>query len=455
MKRKAGRSRRVVLVALTLAGVAFAAAAAGELDPGFDGDGIVTTSATDGYAWATATQSSGKILVGGNDAEGAGPGWRVRRYNADGSLDTGFADHGVYAAFGAKSTDTVFDIAVDGSDRIYVLGDAGYEETVTSGKGKKKTTTTVVNQRSTIVRLDADGSVDTSFGTSGSVVLDLPDQERWSGATRLALSGGSLIVLGQTSVLSGKGRNRTLHPAIALVKLDASDGTLDSGFDGDGVLVDSLNGSVDNVRMAVAVDSGGAIYAAVWTDSSDWNVVKFSSSGARDGGFAGSSPSAGAWIQDLAVDGSDRVVAVGEIGTADDRDGIVARYGTDGELDASFGTGGSTRSGLSNWDLFGRVAIDGHGITVLGVHRVNGVGNDEQDAIVMRFDAAGDADAGFGSEPTAGLGSPIRPGGASYPTTDPGDMALDANGDVVAAGVFYDPALGGFDDWWVARWLGS
>jgi uncharacterized delta-60 repeat protein len=209
------------------------------------------------------------------------------------------------------------------------------------------------------------------------------------------------------------------------------------------------------VRLAVAVDSNGAIYTAVWTSSSDWNVLKYSSSGVRDSSYTGSSPSTGAWIQALAVDSSDRVVAVGFIGTGDDRDGIVARYDTDGDLDSSFGTSGSTQSGLSNWDLFAGVAIDANGITVLGAHRVNGIANDEQDGIVMRFDSSGDADTGFGSGTTAGLGEPVRPGGVSYPTTDPGDMALDANGNIFAAGIFYNSDLDGFDEWWIARWCGN
>lgn len=450
MTRETAGWRRGVLAALAITGVAFAAAAAGELDTGFDSDGVATVQATGGYVWAVATQSNGKVLVGGDDDEGAGNGWKVRRFNTDGSLDTSFASNGVYADFGATHNDSVFDIVVDGSDGVYLLGLAGYEETVTSGKGKKQTTTTVVNQKSTIVKLDANGDVDTSFGTSGRVVLELADGgESW---LRMALGGSNLIVSGKASIVSGKGRNKTYTLGVALVKLDASDGALDTGFGSGGVVVDSLDGSVDNVRVALAVDSNGAIYTAVWTDSSDWNVLKFSSSGVRDSSYAGSSPSAGAWIQDLAVDGSNRVVAVGNIGTGDNRDGIVARYGTNGDVDTSFGTNGSTLSALSNWDMFWRVAIDANGITVLGAHRTNGIANDELDAIVMRFDSNGDADTGFGNEPATGLGEPVRPGGASYPMTDPGDIAFDDNGDIVVAGVFHDSSLNGFDDWWIARW---
>jgi hypothetical protein len=73
----------------------------------------------------------------------------------------------------------------------------------------------------------------------------------------------------------------------------------------------------------------------------------------------------------------------------------------------------------------------------------------------MRFDSGGDADANFGSESVSGLGEPVRPGGVSEPTTEPGDMALDGSGNVIVAGVFYNPAGGGFDDWWIARWCGS
>jgi uncharacterized delta-60 repeat protein len=183
MKRKATNWRRGVVAALAFTGIAFAAAAAGDLDSTFGNAGVVTTTATDGYVRAVATQSTGKVLVGGNDAVG-GVGWKVRRYNTDGSLDTTFANNGVFSRFDDR-LDTVFDIAVDAQDGIYLLGQAGYAEEVTTGKGKKQTTTTVVRVKSTLLRLDADGALDTEFGDSGVVVLDVPGREFWAGAKSL------------------------------------------------------------------------------------------------------------------------------------------------------------------------------------------------------------------------------------------------------------------------------
>ncbi|MHC4954160.1 MAG: NHL repeat-containing protein, partial [Planctomycetota bacterium] len=417
MRYKKGRFGRAAVGTLLFASVVWAAAAAGSLDTSFDGDGIATTAAMNGYVRAVATQSDGKVLVGGNDAEGAGAGWKLRRYGTGGSIDTSFGTNGVVELFGAGTADTIFDIAVDAQDGIYLLGVAGHEETVTTGKGKKQTTTTVVRKKSTVTRLGADGAIDNGFGTNGSVAIDLPDRQEqpWHSARNIALAGGRLIVSGQTSIITGKGRNKNITGAIALVKLHASDGAFDTAFDGDGIVIDSMNGTVDNMRMALAVDSNGAIYTAHWTDSSDWNVVKHSSSGVRDSNYAGSSPANGAYIQDLAVDGSDRVIAIGNVGTGDDRDGIVARYDTDGDLDSGFGTSGSTVSGIANWDLFFRVSIDSNGIYALGAHRANGIANVELDAIVMRFDSGGDADANFGSESVSGLGEPVRPGGVSEP----------------------------------------
>jgi uncharacterized delta-60 repeat protein len=456
MQQITGSRGAVALVAC--AALVFAAATAGILDTGFDGDGVATVElGTNNYVWAVATQSNGKTLLGGNER---GEGWEVRRFNADGSLDTGFATNGLYSAFGDDDLDTVWDIAVDGQDRIYVLGSAGFSATVTTGKGKKQTTTTVVTVKSTVVRLDADGALDTGFGDNGILEVELPDDSEW--AQHMLLADGHLLLSGETSVVSGKGRNKTITPAIALMRLDASDGSADSGFDGDGIVIDTADG-VWRVRRGLAVDSNGSIYVAIWPESGAggdrWEIRKYTSAGAGAGSLASSDPDAS--LEDLVVDADDRVIAVGHLNegtTEDDIDGLVVRYTAAGALDTGYGTSGSTTTNLPERDILGVVALHGGGIVALGKQWHAGAANEfDTVGFVLRLDANGDADTGFGPGNTAGVSDVVQPGGSAQPETDVADMAIDANGDIVAGGIFWLVDLGNPAemDWFLARWCGS
>ena len=123
----------------------------GSLDTSFD-------PGANGAVYALAVQADGKILVGGyfTTLGGGGTGTTTRNYigrlNADGSLDTSF-DPGANGA--------VYALAVQADGKILVGGDF-----TTLGGGGTGTTT-----RNHIGRLNADGSLDTSFdpGANGIV----------------------------------------------------------------------------------------------------------------------------------------------------------------------------------------------------------------------------------------------------------------------------------------------
>ena len=68
----------------------------GDLDPTFDADGkILTPIATHDYAQDVAIQPDGKIVVSGSSTDaGNDNNVSLARYNADGSLDTGFGTGG-------------------------------------------------------------------------------------------------------------------------------------------------------------------------------------------------------------------------------------------------------------------------------------------------------------------------------------------------------------------------
>src|SRR6185503_16496669 len=111
---------------------------------------------------AVAVQADGKILAGGNFNAAGGPlgnttpRSHIARFNADGTLDTGFT-----AGTGGTGTLNVWSIAVQPEGKILVGGEF---------------TTLAGSPRNAIGRLNADGSIDTAFNpgvtkTSGNPIV--------------------------------------------------------------------------------------------------------------------------------------------------------------------------------------------------------------------------------------------------------------------------------------------
>jgi uncharacterized delta-60 repeat protein len=100
----------------------------GTLDTGFGSGGIVTTpvgsSADAGYAVKVA--ADGKIIIAGSASNGSDNDFALARYNADGSLDTGFDGDGtVVSAMGSSTEDIVRAVGIDGDGKIVVAGFSG------------------------------------------------------------------------------------------------------------------------------------------------------------------------------------------------------------------------------------------------------------------------------------------------------------------------------------------
>jgi uncharacterized delta-60 repeat protein len=132
----------------------------GSLDDGFGQGGKVTTPVGSGgnaVAAAVAVQRDGKILVAGSSLQGAtGQDFAIVRYNTDGTLDAGFGSGGVVTIDFAGETDRAWAMVVQDDDRIVVGGEANLGSN-TSGVDFA------------LARLNANGSLDTTFGSAGKV----------------------------------------------------------------------------------------------------------------------------------------------------------------------------------------------------------------------------------------------------------------------------------------------
>lgn len=127
----------------------------GSLDTTFSNTGVVKTSIVGkDAAYATTLQSDGKILVAGY-ANGGTDSVAVR-YLSNGMLDTSFSGDGIYQnSFGGLSNFRAVVVAADG--KILLGGSSG----------------TLAGRNSTLVRLNTDGAMDTSFDSDGYVITNV------------------------------------------------------------------------------------------------------------------------------------------------------------------------------------------------------------------------------------------------------------------------------------------
>src|SRR5206468_652342 len=130
----------------------------GSLDATFGAGGKVTTSigSDEDDAYALALQPDGKLVAAGETLNGVRYDFALVRYNANGSLDATFGA-------GGKVT-TPVGSADDYADALLVQPDG---KLVAAGNVEGS------DRDFAVVRYNADGSLDGSFGTGGKVITPL------------------------------------------------------------------------------------------------------------------------------------------------------------------------------------------------------------------------------------------------------------------------------------------
>jgi uncharacterized delta-60 repeat protein len=201
--------------------------AAGTLDPTFGTAGLVTTDfgGSVDRAFAMALQPDGKLVVAGDsDANFA-----LARYNADGSLDSGFGTGGrVITTFGG--TDQASAVILQPDGKIVVAGQ----------------TDTGVSIDFALARYMPNGSLDGAFGIGGRVTTNFTGASDDLGSAVALQSDGKILVGG------------TSDDNFALARYTA-EGILDSTFGSAGTVTTNLGG--EDVLHALTVQPDGAIVA--------------------------------------------------------------------------------------------------------------------------------------------------------------------------------------------------
>ncbi|MCB0173537.1 MAG: hypothetical protein KDJ97_23655 [Anaerolineae bacterium] len=162
------------------------AAGPGDLDPTFNGTGVVTTSISSGFdgGYAVAIQSDGKIVVAGTTVTNDDRDFVVVRYHHDGRLDTTFNGTGIAITDVGSDFDRGFGLALQPNGKIVVVGDSG-------------STIDNITGDFTTIRYNRDGKLDTTFGATGIVTTSLSIHKD-EGHSVAIQADGKIVVAGHS-----------------------------------------------------------------------------------------------------------------------------------------------------------------------------------------------------------------------------------------------------------------
>jgi uncharacterized delta-60 repeat protein len=303
----------------------------GTPDRSFDGDGKVTTSigGYDDEGYDVAIQQDGKIVVGGfsNDSFGIGD-FALLRYNSDGSLDTTFNGSGkVITDMEFNSDDGCLSLIIQPDGKILA---AGYSTR---------------NVNIALARYNSDGSLDSSFGEDGKVIMSVPADIFGGIAFSVVIqSDAKILIAGSVDV------------DFLLIRYNA-DGSLDSSFGEDGIVRTDIGGfdfTDFGFSAALQPDQKIIVAGSAYTTTVSIGVARYNTDGSLDSSFGGDGKittvvGSQCLASSVAVQPNGLILVAG-LSEAMNYDFALVRYDVDGSLDSSFGSNGIVTTDFNNGD---------------------------------------------------------------------------------------------------------
>jgi uncharacterized delta-60 repeat protein len=369
----------------------------GQLDPTFGTGGLVTTDfgSENEEAHALVVQPDGKIVAAGSSWPGLGPHFTLARYNADGSLDSTFGDGGKVVT-NILGTDNDYAKAsallLQPDGKLVAVGDAyspdlghsvfglvryNADGTLDPAFGDGGKVLAAVDQQPSIsrndtahaaalapdgkivvggvtgiyptdfglMRFNADGSIDTSFGTAGRVTTDFGAADTIQGVAVLA--DGKILAAGYGGTEGGNE-----HEDFALAQYTV-DGSLDPSFGQGGKVLTDVSTNRDEAAAIVVrpngkIVVGGPAYVGVTFCATDacryfgYALAQYNPDGSLDKSFG----QGGTTMQDFRASSADYALQLlpdgklAAVGYLDDNDFGLALFSANGSLIDTIGKKG-------------------------------------------------------------------------------------------------------------------
>jgi uncharacterized delta-60 repeat protein len=272
--------------------------ASGSIDSNFN-----TGVGLDNTVYAAATQSDGKIILGGVFTSYGASNSRISRITLSGSLNSGPS---TTVNYGSGFTGTVTSFATQSDGKIIAVGNFGNYSGSISNR---------------IIRLNTDGTRDTSFniGTGFNVEAERVKVQ----------SDGKIVVVGGFTTYSGSSQ-------FGIIRLN-TDGTRDTSFN-------TGTGIGGNPAYSLAIQSDGKYliggnYTA-YSGSSSTRMTRINTNGTFDATFNTGTDGFNGFVNSIEVQSDAKIIAGGSYTTySGSTVTYITRLNTNGTRDTSFNIG--------------------------------------------------------------------------------------------------------------------
>lgn len=401
----------------------------GFLDSSFGNGGLVTTAIDGSYnlGQTTIIQSDGKIIVAGEAGEPTPMRVAIVRYNTDGSLDNSFGNSGSVLIPVGSARSYARDLAIQSDGKI-LIGAYTYDDVAgdfavirLNTNGTLDTTfgtngiTVVDNGSHEIVealvllndgkillagnnwdnflaaRFNADGSLDTTFGTNGWITTVFTAS--FSQAKDIAVQEDGKVLLSGVAIDIATARYR-----VAVARF-TTEGSLDPLFGTSGQLTFHIGDSDDyGAGVSVGADSkiliGGYSHVSQNPLKYDLFAVRLNSDGSFDDTFGNNGVTiarvledAPNYAEDILLQSDGKIILTGYGSDSDNYNLIMLRINSNGQVDSTFGIDGRVNTDINGRPDFGKaIAIQPDNKIILTGYSYSNAGIGE--IVVARYENA-------------------------------------------------------------------
>lgn len=373
------------LSSVVIASTSPVSAAEGDLVNTFGSAGKVITrigTPQQNYAQAAtsvALTSDNNIVVAGHNTITT-EDFLVAKYSTSGVADSNFGVGGYFTADFSSSADRANAVAVQQNGYIVAAGSSG-----PSG-----------NALFALARFTPDGGLDPAFGTGGKTRIVLGVNDDIANAV-FVQPDGKIVAAGVAS------------NNFVVVRFN-TDGSLDTSFNGNGIVTTDIGGT--DAAYGLALQPDGKIIA-VGKGNNDFAVVRYNTDGSLDTSFDGNAGNGNGIVRtditpansridtatSVALQPDGKIVVAGYYASVPNKSAVV-RYNSNGTLDTTFdgstdGNGIVTLSFSTGADLATSVALQPDGKIVIGGMGGIGIAGTEADFVVARLKSDGTSDSSF------------------------------------------------------------
>jgi uncharacterized delta-60 repeat protein len=314
---------------------------------------------------AIAIGFDGSVVIAGTAIQDKQTVISAARYLSNGVIDASFGANGIASTIIGDQAESN-GILLQSTGKIVVAGFALIEGITNA----------------VLVRYDAEGTIDTSFGSelSGIVV-----EQRISNAQIADIkqqSDGKIIVCG---TYSNDGR------LSSFVIRYTSEGLIDDTFGNKGIMTKTVGYHTGALGCDIQSDDKIIVCGFSIIDSRQVIVFRLNDDGSEDfsygtKGFAATAVGKSAQAESVIIDSKNKVIVTGSA----DNMFLVLRYNSDGTLDQTFGKQGIIATSVGNFN-------GGFGVTIDESGNVLCCGYADQAMAILRFDTLGNLDINFNS----------------------------------------------------------